>query len=42
VGSNDPSEVRVLGDRVLYLKAGRTDGEGPPAGLAERLGIADA
>ena len=39
VGSNEPAEVRILGDRVLYLKAGRTDGESAPAELAARLGL---
>ena len=39
VGSNDPAEVQILADRVLYLKAGRLDGEGRPQDLAHRLGL---
>jgi ABC-2 type transport system ATP-binding protein len=37
VGSNDPSEVRALGDRVLFLHAGRVRGEAPPAELERYL-----
>jgi ABC-2 type transport system ATP-binding protein len=40
VGSNDPAEVQLLADRVLYLKGGRHDGEGAPGDLARRLGLA--
>jgi ABC-2 type transport system ATP-binding protein len=39
VGSNDPAEVQILADRVLYLKGGRADGEGAPGDLARRLGL---
>jgi ABC-2 type transport system ATP-binding protein len=39
VGSNDPAEVQILADRVLYLAAGRVEGEGPPGDLAHRLGL---
>jgi ABC-2 type transport system ATP-binding protein len=41
VGSNDPSEVELIADRVLYLKAGRLEGESPPRELAARLGLVD-
>jgi ABC-2 type transport system ATP-binding protein len=37
VGSNDPSEVRALGDRVLFLHAGHVRGEAPPAELERYL-----
>jgi ABC-2 type transport system ATP-binding protein len=37
VGSNEPSEVKALGDRVLYLRAGRVRGESPPADLERHL-----
>jgi ABC-2 type transport system ATP-binding protein len=39
VGSNDPAEVQILADRVLYLAAGRVEGEGAPGDLARRLGL---
>jgi ABC-2 type transport system ATP-binding protein len=39
VGSNDPAEVELLADRVLYLKAGRLDGESLPGELSARLGL---
>ena len=39
VGSNDPAEVQLLADRVLYLAAGRVEGEGAPGDLARRLGL---
>ena len=37
VGSNDPAEVEVLADRVLFLRGGHLDGETAPDGLAQRL-----
>ena len=39
IGSNDPQEVRVLADRVLYLRAGQLVGESHPDELAARLGL---
>jgi ABC-2 type transport system ATP-binding protein len=39
VGSNEPAEVRALGDRVVFLRAGRVSGEGPPAEVERRLGL---
>jgi ABC-2 type transport system ATP-binding protein len=39
LGSNDPAEVAVLADRVLYLEAGRLTGESAPAELGQRLGL---
>ncbi|HEY0711117.1 MAG TPA: ABC transporter ATP-binding protein [Polyangia bacterium] len=42
VGSNDPNEVKVLADRVLYLHAGRLTGEGAPADVERTLGLGRA
>ena len=42
VGSNDPAEVKVLADRVLFLRAGRLRGEGRPADLDQHLGLGTA
>ncbi len=41
IGSNDPGEVRVLADRVLYLEAGRLTGQSTPAELGARLGLSE-
>jgi ABC-2 type transport system ATP-binding protein len=42
VGSNDPAEVRLLADRVLFLREGRLQGQAPPADLERHLGLAPA
>jgi ABC-2 type transport system ATP-binding protein len=42
VGSNDPAEVKVLADRVVYLHAGRITSEGLPADVEHHLGLARA
>jgi ABC-2 type transport system ATP-binding protein len=39
VCSNDPGEVRALGDRVLFLDAGRLRGEGAPDRIEQELGL---
>ncbi|HMF44348.1 MAG TPA: ABC transporter ATP-binding protein [Polyangia bacterium] len=39
VCSNDPSEVRALADRVLFLEAGRLHGDAPPERIEAELGL---
>lgn len=39
VGSNDPAEVRALGDRVLFLDRGRLTGETVPHEVERFLGL---
>ena len=39
VCSNDPAEVRALGDRVLFLEAGRLRGEAGPDRIEAELGL---
>ncbi len=39
VGSNDPTEVRALADRVLYLEDGKLRGETGPDGVEDFLGV---
>lgn len=39
VGSNDPGEVRSLGDRVLYLERGALRGESAPDAVDRFLGL---
>jgi ABC-2 type transport system ATP-binding protein len=42
VASNDPAEVRMLGDRVIFLRAGHLAGEAPPADIDRQLGLPGA
>jgi ABC-2 type transport system ATP-binding protein len=39
VCSNDPSEVRALADRVLFLEAGRLHADAPPERIEAELGL---
>jgi len=39
VCSNDPTEVRALGDRVLFLEGGRLRGDAPPDQIEAELGL---
>jgi ABC-2 type transport system ATP-binding protein len=39
VCSNDPSEVRAMADRVLFLEGGRLRGESTPDGIEAELGL---
>ncbi len=39
IGSNDPTEVRVLGQRVLHLQRGKLRGESAPDKVEEFLGV---
>jgi ABC-2 type transport system ATP-binding protein len=41
IGSNDPGEVRALGDRVLYLERGVLRGESAPDQVERWLGLND-
>jgi len=41
VGSNDPGEVRALGDRVLYLERGVLRGESTPDEVERKLGLVE-
>jgi ABC-2 type transport system ATP-binding protein len=40
IGSNDPSEVRSLGDRVLHMARGRIQGSSSPQDIETFLGLA--
>jgi ABC-2 type transport system ATP-binding protein len=40
VASNDPAEVKMLGDRVVFLRAGRLHGEATTADIDRHLGLA--
>jgi ABC-2 type transport system ATP-binding protein len=39
VCSNDPTEVRALGDRVLFLEGGRLHADAPPERIEAELGL---
>jgi ABC-2 type transport system ATP-binding protein len=39
VCSNDPSEARALGDRILFLEAGKLHAEAPPERIEAELGL---
>ncbi|HVZ86950.1 MAG TPA: ABC transporter ATP-binding protein [Polyangia bacterium] len=39
VCSNDPTEVRAMADRVLFLTGGRLSGEAPPDRIEAELGL---
>ena len=39
VCSNDPSEVRALADRVLFLEGGKLQATAPPDRIEQELGL---